>query len=150
MNSNKIFCDNNYTIEYTESMHTTNDTRPVYKTVVEKEKRIKNHWESQAPTVNIGGIEINAEKHIMDETEKNIRAIEKKMSFTYKNLFNGILGILIATDKISPNKNIAIINTLDKSATMPKQDDIYLSRLSSNLAIAACNDPAGNCKETII
>ena len=96
MNSNKIFCDNNYTIEYTESVHTANDTRPVYKTIVEKEKRIKNHWESQAQTVNIGGIEINAEKHIIDETEKNIRAIEKKMSFTYKNLFNGIFGILIA------------------------------------------------------
>ena len=96
MNSNKIFCDNNYTIEYTESVHTANDTRPVYKTVVEKGERIKNHWESQEPTVNISGIEINAEKHIMDETEKNIRAIEKKMSFTYKNLFNGIFGIFIA------------------------------------------------------
>lgn len=85
MSSNKIFCDNDYTIEHRESIHTTNDTRPVYKTVVDKEKRIKEYWESQEPTVNIGGIEINAEKHIMDETEKNIRAIEKKFSINSVN-----------------------------------------------------------------
>ncbi len=76
----KTFENNDYIIEYKESIKNKNDTRHVYKMIVEPEHPKVYRSKFSAPTVNIDGIEITAENHVMDEEETKIRNFERFFS----------------------------------------------------------------------
>ena len=76
----KTFENNDYIIEYKESVKDKNDTRHVYKMIVEPEYPKVYRSKYFTPTINIDGIEITAENHIMDEEEKKIRNLGRFFS----------------------------------------------------------------------
>jgi len=81
----KTFENNDYIIEYKKSIKDKNDTRHVYKMIVEPEYPKIYRSKFSAPTVNIDGIEITAENHVMDEEEKKIRNLGRFFSNPFKN-----------------------------------------------------------------
>lgn len=81
----KTFENNDYIIEYKESVRDKNDTRHIYRTIVEPERIQVYRSKYSTPTVNIDGIEITAENHVMDEREKKLRNFKQIFHNPFKN-----------------------------------------------------------------
>jgi hypothetical protein len=115
----KTFENNDYIIEYKESVRNKNDTRHIYRTIVEPEQIQVYRSKYSTPTVNIDGIEITAENHVMDESEKKLRNFKQIFHNPFKN-FN------------LPKKS----NSCKEVNLQVNQTKRYNSKKTSNISLA--------------
>ena len=114
----KTFENNDYIIEYKESIKNKNDTRHVYKMIVEPEYPKVYCSKYSTPTINIDGIEIPVKNHVMDKEEKKIRNFGQFFSNPFKNSK--------FTKRTTSSENIASV----------KQTKRHNSKKISNMSLA--------------